>query len=155
MNRFLCAAAMLLLTGCGNSIVGPQHVTCPDFLLQYGSVAGDTIETPEGLRYLDIQPGSGVSAAAGAIVDVNYSGYLLNGTPFDSSCPASRTVLRVTVAGPEVIRGFALGLVGMRPGGVRRIVIPPELGYGSEPVGSIPANSTLVFDLQLVGFSGR
>lgn len=83
-------------------------------------------------------------------VDVNYSGYLLSGTLFDSSCPAGIPVLRVALGGSQVIPGFDLGIRGMQPGGVRRVIIPPALGYGNVASGPIPANSTLVFDLQLV-----
>jgi FKBP-type peptidyl-prolyl cis-trans isomerase FkpA len=155
MRRYLIAVALLLLLGCGDDILGPTHVTCDDFLLQFGVAPGDTIETSEGLRYVDLQAGAGEAAVNGLTADVNYAGYLVDGTPFDTSCPPTRAVLRLTIGGGGVIPGFMLGVTGMRPGGVRRIIIPPELGYGATPVGPIPANSTLVFDLQLVGFVGR
>lgn len=83
-------------------------------------------------------------------VDVNYSGYLLSGLRFDTSCPVGIDVLRLTLGDGDVIGGFDLGIRGMKPGGVRRVIIPPELGYGNVPRGPIPPNSTLVFDIQLV-----
>jgi len=83
-------------------------------------------------------------------VDVNYSGYLLDGTPFDSSCPATATVFRLTLGASQVIPGFDLGIRGMKPNAIRRVIVPPALGYGNVANGPIPANSTLIFDLQLV-----
>ncbi len=148
----LLAAILGILTGCGSNPAGADDVACDDFLLQYGTAAGDTITTSEGLRYIDITAGSGTAAAQGMTVDVNYSGYLLSGTLFDTSCSAGVPVLRVTLGSGAVIPGFDLGIRGMLPGGVRRIIVPPALGYGNVPNGPIPANSTIVFDLDLVGF---
>jgi FKBP-type peptidyl-prolyl cis-trans isomerase len=145
--------ASLLLGACSEDIIGPVHVDCDSFLLQFGAAVGDTVQTPAGLRYIDIRTGTGDAASTGMLAEVNYSGYLLNGTRFDTSCPASRTVIRATIGGSETIAGFQMGIAGMRPGGVRRVIIPPSLGYGNTANGSIPANSTLIFDLQLVGFA--
>jgi len=149
-TAILLAAALGILTGCGSDPAGAGDVACDDFLLQYGAAAGDTVTTEQGLRYIDVSPGSGTAAAQGTTVDVNYSGYLLNGTQFDTSCPTDAPVFRVTLGASQVIPGFDLGIRGMRPDGVRRIIVPPALGYGNVPNGPIPANSTLVFDLQLV-----
>jgi FKBP-type peptidyl-prolyl cis-trans isomerase len=154
MNRYLVTAALLLLTACGD-IASPTHVACDAFLLQFGPVSGDTIHAANGLAYIDIRVGAGAVAAAGTTVDVNYSGYLVNGTRFDTSCPGGRTVLRFRIGGSEMIAGMELGVVGMQPGGVRRLIIPPSLGYRDQPVGPIPPNSTLIFDVQLVGLPGR
>lgn len=146
----LLAAALGILTGCGSDSAGVDDVACDDFLLQYGAAAGDTVTAQQGLKYIDISPGSGTAAAAGMTVDVNYSGYLINGTLFDTSCSAEAPVFRLTLGAGQVIQGFDLGIRGMQPGGVRRIIVPPALGYGNVVNGPIPANSTLVFDLQLV-----
>jgi FKBP-type peptidyl-prolyl cis-trans isomerase len=129
-------------------------VPCDNFLLEFGTATGDTVTTSEGVRYIDVRTGTGEPAALGSIVEVNYSGYLTDGTLFDTSCPGNRSVLLVGIGASQVIRGFEIGLSGMRPGGVRRLIIPPELGYGNNPVGPIPANSTLIFDIELVGFAG-
>jgi FKBP-type peptidyl-prolyl cis-trans isomerase len=153
MKWYLIALAALFLAGCERDPFGPAHVTCDNFLLQFGVATGDTIETPEGLRYIDIRTGSGDTASPGRIAEVNYTGYLLDGTVFDTSCPSNRAVLWAIVGGSDLIAGFDLGMMGMRPGGVRRLIIPPELGYGSNDVGIIPANSTLIFDVQLIGFA--
>jgi FKBP-type peptidyl-prolyl cis-trans isomerase FkpA len=144
------AGGLLLLAACLGEPNEPDIVACHTFLEEYGPAPGDTVTAAQGLRYIEINPGTGTTAAAGHTVDVNYSGYLLNGSGFDSSCGAS--LFRVTLGAQAVIEGFDLGIRGMKPGGVRRVIIPPALGYGAQQVGSIPPNSTLVFDLQLVRF---
>jgi peptidylprolyl isomerase len=155
MKRLLLTAALILIAGCKNEIAGPQHVTCDPFLQTYGVAVGDTIDGAQGLRYIEIATGAGDAASSGRTVDVNYSGYLLNGNRFDTSCPPTRTALRVALGDGKVVPGFELGLNGMRPGGLRRIIVPPDLGYGDSPNGPIPGGSTLVFDLQLVQYVGR
>ena len=149
-SALLLAAALGILAGCSTDTpTGVEDIACHDFLLEYGAATGDTVTASQGLRYIEIEPGAGTEAAQGMTVDVNYSGYLLNGTLFGTSCSSSEPVLRVTLGANQVIPGFDLGIRGMRPGGVRRIIVPPELGYGNVANGPIPANSTLVFDLQL------
>lgn len=98
---------------------------------------------------VDVRVGTGAEARTGSRVTVNYAGYLYSataaenkGTRFDSG------TLPFTV-GTGVIAGFSQGVIGMRVGGLRRVTIPPSLGYGSQAQGSIPANSTLVFDIEL------
>ena len=154
MKWFLLTVAALLLVGCESDSVGPRSVPCDDFLMQFSSAPGDTVQAAGGLRYIDVRPGSGEIAVSGRAVEVNYSGYLLDGTRFDTSCPTSRTVLQIALGASQVIAGFEIGITGMREGGVRRIIVPPELGYGNQPQGPIPANSTLIFDVQLVSVSG-
>jgi FKBP-type peptidyl-prolyl cis-trans isomerase len=146
------AAALGLLASCGSSSpLGPSDVVCNDFLLTYGAAPTDTVTADQGLKYIEISPGSGTTAALGLTVDVNYSGYLVSGTRFDTSCGAGTPVLRVGLGAQQVIPGFDLGIRGMKPGGVRRVIVPPALGYGNVPNGPIPANSTLVFDIELIG----
>jgi FKBP-type peptidyl-prolyl cis-trans isomerase len=111
-----------------------------------------TSTTADGLKYGDIIPGSGATAVAGSTVTVQYSGWLADGTKFDSSRQAGRDPFEVTNLGNgQVIKGWNEGLQGMKLGGVRRLVIPPALAYGpsgSPPV--IPPNATLTFDVQLL-----
>jgi hypothetical protein len=115
-------------------------------------VAAGTASPPSGLLAQDVVVGSGPAATAADTVDVRYSGTLYSdGTAFDSSWkngdePATFPLNRV-------VTGFAQGIEGMQPGGRRVIVIPPALGYGSEATGPIPANSTLVFVVDLVSIS--
>jgi hypothetical protein len=105
---------------------------------------------PSGLRYKDEVVGTGVTAKAGDRVSVQYTGWLEDGTKFDSSRDRNQPFEFQLGAG-SVIRGWDDGVQGMRVGGRRRLVIPPELGYGARAVGGvIPANSTLVFEVELL-----
>ncbi len=107
--------------------------------------------TPSGLRYRDDQPGTGTEAPRGKLVSVHYTGWLLDGRKFDSSRDRGEPFEFVVGAG-QVIRGWDEGVQGMKTGGKRTLVIPPELGYGARSVGGvIPANSTLVFEVELLG----
>ena len=106
-------------------------------------------ETASGLRYQDVASGSGTPAASGHEVAVHYTGWLTNGEKFDSSrdrgAPYSFPLGR-----GRVIAGWDEGVAGMRPGGRRKLLIPAKLAYGPQAVGPIPANSVLVFDVELV-----
>lgn len=102
------------------------------------------------LKIEDIKVGTGAEAKAGQRVEVHYVGTLLSGSKFDSSRDRGRG-FRFQLGGGEVIKGWDQGVAGMKVGGVRRLTIPPELGYGARgfpPV--IPANSTLVFEVELL-----
>jgi hypothetical protein len=107
-----------------------------------------------GLKIRDIQDGdpNGVEVQTGDEVEVYYTGWLASdGTVFDSRrSPADPASFTVTTGPGGVIAGFAQGLVGMKPGGIRQLVIPPELGYGSTGQGSIPPDATLVFEIKLI-----
>ena len=142
------AVALCTLAACSDSDE-PEEVACHDALLEFAPATGDTVDAAQGLQYIEITVGTGTAAAQGHTVDVNYSGYLLTGPQFDTSC--GTPVFRLTLGAQEVIDGFDLGIRGMQPGGVRRVIIPPSLGYGNVQNGPIPPNSTLVFDIQLVG----
>lgn len=107
--------------------------------------------TTSGLQYRDEVVGDGPEARAGQMVSVHYTGTLTNGSKFDSSHDRGQPFQFPLGAG-RVIRGWDEGVAGMKVGGRRRLVIPPELGYGSRAMGAaIPANSTLVFDVELLG----
>lgn len=106
-------------------------------------------KTPSGLYYRDLAPGSGKPVGAGQEVAVRYSGWLPDGTRFDANA-APDDPFRFTVGQGQVIPGWDEGLVGMKPGGKRQLVIPPSLGYGAQGTGPIPPNSILVFTVELV-----
>jgi FKBP-type peptidyl-prolyl cis-trans isomerase len=109
------------------------------------------ISTITGLEIYDETVGTGAVAVAGKTVTAHYVGTLANGTKFDSSVDRGQPFSFALGAG-QVIKGWDLGIQGMKIGGKRRLVISPELGYGSQEVGGvIPANSTLVFDVELLG----
>jgi FKBP-type peptidyl-prolyl cis-trans isomerase len=106
--------------------------------------------TRSGLRYQDIAPGSGAVAAPGHEVSVHYTGWLTDGTKFDSSRDRNEP-LAFQLGRGQVIAGWEEGVAGMRVGGRRKLVIPPTLGYGAVRNGPIPGNATLVFDVELLG----
>ena len=111
----------------------------------------DTITTESGLKYFDYVVGEGDAPVKGKPVTVNYTGWLTNGKKFDSSVDRNQP-FTFTLGVGEVIKGWDEGVASMKVGGKRRLIIPPELGYGSKSVGSglIPANSTLIFDVELL-----
>lgn len=101
------------------------------------------------LMVTDEVEGTGAEAVAGMTVTVNYVGRLEDGTIFDASANHGGT-FSFTLGAGEVIAGWDQGILGMKVGGKRHLTIPPELGYGARPVGPIPANSTLLFEVDLV-----
>jgi len=108
------------------------------------------IQNTNELQMEDVTVGTGTEAVAGKTVTVNYVGMLTNGTQFDSSYSHGQPFSFALGAG-QVIQGWDQGVAGMKVGGKRILVIPPSLGYGAQAVGPIPANSTLVFQVELLG----
>ncbi|MEB3200353.1 MAG: FKBP-type peptidyl-prolyl cis-trans isomerase [Synechococcaceae cyanobacterium] len=107
------------------------------------------VVTPSGLRILDQVIGEGAEAVKGQVVTVNYRGTLANGKEFDSSY--GRGPFRFPLGGGRVIKGWDEGVAGMRVGGKRRLVIPPDLAYGERGAGGvIPPNATLTFEVELL-----
>jgi FKBP-type peptidyl-prolyl cis-trans isomerase len=98
----------------------------------------------------DLIVGTGKEVKSGDVITVHYTGWLANGTEFDSSLRPGREPLVITLGIGQVIKGWDEGIPGMKVGGKRRLTIPPHLGYGNRAVGSIPANSTLIFDVELL-----
>jgi len=107
--------------------------------------------TPSGLQFYDIKVGTGASPDAGQTAAVQYTGALPDGTKFDSSYDHGTDPFEFPVGGGQVIKGWDEGVATMKPGGKRRLVIPPDLAYGANsPTPAIPPNATLVFDVELV-----
>ena len=98
----------------------------------------------------DLKVGEGSEVVKYNIVTVNYTGWLTDGTKFDSSLNPGRSPFRFTVGGGQVIKGWDEGLLGMKVGGKRKLTIPPSMGYGNQDMGVIPPNSTLVFEIDLL-----
>ena len=114
-------------------------------------VNGSPAQLPGGLQYIDVVVGSGAEARAGQNVSVHYTGWLTTGQKFDSSRDRGQP-FAFPLGGGRVIQGWDQGVAGMRVGGQRRLIIPPNMGYGASGAGGvIPPNATLIFDVELLG----
>jgi FKBP-type peptidyl-prolyl cis-trans isomerase len=118
-------------------------------------VSGRMSELPSGLKYTDTTVGTGTEATKGKKVSVHYTGWLYNnatkGAKFDTSLDRGQPFGFALGAG-QVIRGWDEGVAGMKIGGKRTLIIPPDLGYGARGAGGvIPPNATLMFDVELLG----
>jgi len=109
------------------------------------------ITTTTGLQYIDQAVGAGAEAKPGMNVSVHYTGWLTNGTKFDSSKDRGQP-FEFSLGKGQVIRGWDEGVAGMKIGGKRKLTIPSDLGYGARGAGNvIPPNATLVFEVELLG----
>jgi FKBP-type peptidyl-prolyl cis-trans isomerase len=110
------------------------------------------ISTVAGLEIYQMTPGNGAEAKSGQQIAVHYTGTLASGKKFDSSVDRGEPIV-FTLGIGQVIKGWDLGILGMKVGEKRQLVISPELGYGAQDVGGglIPPNSTLIFQVELVG----
>jgi len=114
------------------------------------TAAAKTVTTASGLKYTDVKVGSGASPVKGKQVKVHYTGTLENGKKFDSSVDRKEPFTFVIGVG-QVIAGWDEGVMGMKVGGKRKLIIPSKLGYGARGAGpDIPPNATLLFDVELL-----
>jgi FKBP-type peptidyl-prolyl cis-trans isomerase len=141
-----------MLVGVAFGIDRLNNRTANDQALNFDVVNPDEDNSQEvgQVKIEDIQVGDGDEVKDSDVVTVNYVGTLEDGTKFDSSYDRNEP-FDFTVGKGEVIQGWDQGLLGMKVGGKRKLTIPPELGYGSEARGNIPANSTLIFEIELLG----
>lgn len=135
---FLAAAA--LMGGCDSSAN-----TLP--LASLGDIS-KMVKNPSGLMFQILQPSNGRIALAGDTIAVTYTGTLVDGTIFDSN--AGKAPFIFPLGAGKVISGWDEGVAGMRVGETRKLIIPANLGYGSANLTNIPANSTLIFVVQLL-----
>ena len=159
MNRptfCLAMLAVVALAGCqqgkpGETAPPPSASPAIPPSAQSAAPGAREVTTPSGLKYQDLVVGDGAMAEPGNQVEVHYTGWLTNGTKFDTSLDPGGRPYAFTLGAGMVIPGWDEGVKGLRVGGRRRLTIPPDLAYGergSPPV--IPANSTLVFEVELV-----
>ena len=126
------------------------HLIFIFFFLNIFACIGEEDEKLKELIVEDLIIGTGKEAKLDSEVKVDYTGWLEDGTEFDSSLSPERDPLLITLGIGQVIKGWDQGIPGMKVGGKRRLTIPPHLGYGGRSVGSIPANSTLIFEVNLL-----
>src|SRR3954462_396777 len=113
-------------------------------------LTGPVETAPSGLKYIEELEGNGPAFRAGQNVSVHYTGWLTNGTKFDSSRDRGQPFV-FALGGGQVIKGWDEGVQGMKVGGTRKLTIPADLGYGARGAGGvIPANATLVFEVELL-----
>jgi peptidylprolyl isomerase len=177
LSAFASTALLLLLTGCSNDetkgptshgpSLFPSTIRSPNLFLKgnpdeaKGYVReldpyakpkepGKWVTTPSGLKYQDIDVGWGMSPTAGKMVMVHYTGFLSDGTEFERSLSKGMPFTFDYKSG-KVIKGFDEAVETMKVGGKRRVIIPPELAYGSAGHGKkIPPNETLTYEIQLL-----
>jgi len=157
------AVALAIVVALGLLVFGPgmfspaastatsQDILLPNTMTEPENQGAPLPETlPTELTATDEMAGTGTEAAPGDTVSVRYTGVLPDGTVFDASVRHGNEPFTFTLGGGQVIRGWDEGLVGMKEGGKRRLIIPPLYGYGSQDLGVIPPNSTLIFDVELL-----
>jgi len=153
MKRFNMAVALACALGIVMGVFAMEQDKTGD--AQKDAKAKE-VTTPSGLKYTDLVVGKGDEAKKGDKVDVHYTGWFYNnakrGDKFDSS--VGKSPFAVTVGAGQVIKGWDEGIQGMRVGGKRQLIIPPDLAYGARGYpGAIPPNSTLEFEVELLKVS--
>ncbi len=151
-------AAFMLIVGCGKKEAEVAQETPAEQAVQtepaattmeaIPKVAGDTVTTPSGLKYIEMALGTGAQPTMDQVVTFHYTGWLTNGTEFDSSRRKGEPLVYPIT---RLAKGVGEGLASMKVGGRRLLIIPSNLGYGEKGMpGFIPPNATLVFDVELV-----
>lgn len=150
MHRFLYLPLLLVATACSTG--GTSTAMAPESIAFAPSLGVDVAAMErlrDGVLVRDLVVGSGPSVRRGSRVGVHFAGFLPDGTQFDAAAPPNPPVEFVLGAG-GVIRGWQTGIVGMRVGGQRQLVVPASEAYGTQSVGRVPPNATLVFVIKLV-----
>jgi FKBP-type peptidyl-prolyl cis-trans isomerase len=140
--------AMLLIIIMGIAILGVFSYFI--FGLNTKPIMNTSPASAQKLKIEDLKIGTGSAAKSGDTIVINYLGTLQDGTKFDSSYDRGQP-FETQIGVGQVIKGWDEGVIGMKVGGKRKLTIPPALGYGDQAAGSIPPNSTLIFEVELVG----
>jgi FKBP-type peptidyl-prolyl cis-trans isomerase len=149
VTRLSLTLTLLALLACGDK-AERGGVSQSGFSATLGVDTAAMTKTPSGLRYQDLAAGQGKTAAAGKTVVVHYTGWLPNGEKFDSSRDRDEP-FDFSLGAGQVIAGWDEGVAGMKVGGKRKLVIPPDLGYGTAGAPpDIPPGATLVFEVELL-----
>jgi peptidylprolyl isomerase len=149
---FLMLAATLIFACSQKEAVTPEKTKGGDGVMEKGAAvqSGQMVKTSSGLQYVDLVAGSGASPAPGRKVTVHYTGWLTDGRKFDSSVDRNEPFVFKIGAG-QVIAGWDEGVMTMKIGGKRKLVIPANLGYGAAGAGGvIPPGATLIFEVILL-----
>jgi peptidylprolyl isomerase len=145
----LCALPLLAVSACGDSTGSDPDLSTVDFAPALGVDISAMTRVGDGVYIRDLKVGEGATVAQGRTLQVLYRGYLANGTEFENN-HVPRSPYPLVLGARRVIAGWEQGIPGMKVGGRRLLVIPPSLGYGSQPNGDIPANSVLVFEVEIL-----
>ncbi len=154
MSRYAVAvAAVLVFAACAKKDASAPNAGANPFQNKEAvpTMSGNETTTASGLKYVDEQEGTGASPESGQTVTVHYTGTLTDGTKFDSSVDRGQP-FQFKIGIGQVIKGWDEGVLSMKIGGKRKLIIPPDLGYGANGAGGvIPPNATLNFDVELLG----
>ena len=155
-GRAAALASLLVLSvfaaACGSTEPGSIPIEQTKFADTLHVDLARSTKLVSGMYVRDSVVGTGAVAAAGITVGVRYVGYLANGSIFDQN-PAPKSLFTFKLGSGAVIPGFDIGIQGMKVGGRRQLIIPPELGYGASGAGSIPPYAVLVFVVDLISAS--
>jgi len=150
LRLFALAVLSFGFTAClGSTFPDAATVEGTTFASSLGVDLANSTATPSGLYYRDLTVGTGATLAAGQLVNVYYVGYLSTGVAFDS-LQAPAAPFTFTPGNREAIDGFEEGVIGMKIGGRRQLLIPPTIGYGFNDFDKIPGNSVVVFNVEAV-----
>jgi peptidylprolyl isomerase len=141
----LSASLLLFVASCGK-----KAETASQAKSQTTGAKMDTVTTPSGLKYVDLKVGTGATPQTGQTCFMHYTGWLTDGKKFDSSRDRNQP-FPFPIGMGKVIKGWDEGVASMKVGGQRKLIIPPQLGYGERGAGGvIPPNATLIFDVELL-----
>ena len=150
LMRWVFLVVISVLAASCDTAPEPPVPSDPDNIPKPRVVSQDAFkESPTGLKWYDFTAGAGDSTDTGDVLHVHYHGWLTDSTMFDSSYLRQEPYV-FTLGSGQVIAGWDEGLLNMRVGGERQLIVPPDLAYGARARGPIPANSTLIFEVELV-----